>query len=366
MTMAPTLQALPTGLFNLADHEAHARDTLSPAVWSYFSGGAGDELTLRANRDAWDTLRLFPRVLRPLQGLHTGIHLLGKPWPTPLLVAPMAHQRLAHPDGELASATAAAALGAGMVLSTQSNTPLEAVAKAALADHERGPLWFQLYTLGDRGWLRELMQRAYAAGFEAFVLTVDAPINGVRDREQRSGFALPPGLTSVHGPDRGATRNWEQLMAQAPTWDDVRWLIEHAPLPVLLKGISHPSDARLGCELGAQGLIVSNHGGRVLDTLPATSELLPRVADAVGGDCPVLVDGGIRRGTDVLKAHALGASAVLVGRPVAYGLANAGAAGVAHVLRLLLDELRAAMALCGLRQLSEIRPEMLWRHENCY
>ena len=360
MNTLPRLQPLPPGLVNLADHEAHARQLLNDATWAYFSGGAGDEITLHTNRQAWNALQLQPRVLQPLDGLHTGISLLGRPWPTPLLVAPMAHQRLAHADGELATAMAAAAQGVGMVLSTQSNTPLEAVAHAYLRDADRGPLWFQLYALGDRAWLRELMQRAKAAGYEALVLTVDAPVNGVRDHERRSGFALPAGLHAAHAPPTAQATAWHQLMAQAPTWDDVRWLVDNAPLPLLLKGVTHPDDARQACDLGVAGLIVSNHGGRVLDTLPATAALLPRVVDAVQGRCPVLVDGGIRRGTDVIKALALGAQAVLVGRPVVYGLANAGAAGAAHVLRLLLDELRAAMALCGKREIAELDRSLIF------
>lgn len=341
------------GLVSLADHESQARERLDAAAWAYFSGGAADEITLRANRSAWDMLALRPRVLRPLAGLSVAGRLLGRTMPCPILVAPMAHQRLAHPDGELATAIAAAAVGAGMVLSQQSNHPLEAVAAHYLADRDRGPFWFQLHALGERGWLRELVARAEAAGVEALVLTVDAPLNGVRDRERRAGFSLPAGLATPHLPPISASQ-LDQLLAHAPGWDDVEWLQAGSRLPLLLKGVTHPDDAALACELGVAGLIVSNHGGRVLDTLPASATLLPEVAAAVAGRCALLVDGGIRRGTDVLKALALGADAVLLGRPVLHGLANAGAAGVAHVLRLLQDELAAAMALCGLRELNEI------------
>ncbi len=349
---------LAPGLVSLADHEALASERLDPMSWAYFSGGAADEITLRANRAAWDALALRPRVLRPLAGLSLAGELLDRALPSPILVAPMAHQRLAHPDGELATAVAAAAVGAGLVLSQQSNTALEAVAAHYLADRDRGPFWFQLHALGERGWLRELIARAEAAGVEALVLTVDAPLNGVRDRERRAGFALPAGLLTPHLPPSGAG-NLAQLLAQAPCWADVEWLQAHTRLPLLLKGISHPDDAAQACALGVAGLIVSNHGGRVLDTLPATAKLLPEIADAVQGRCALLVDGGIRRGTDILKALALGADAILLGRPVLHGLANAGATGVAHVLRLLQDELIAAMALCGLRGLSEIDPACL-------
>ena len=357
-------QDLPFEPVCLADHEARARERLDAAAWAYFNGGAADEITLRANRAAWDALALRPRVLRPLAGLSLAGRLLGHAMPCPMLVAPMAHQRLAHPDGELATAVAAAAVGAGLVLSQQSNTPLEAVASHYLADRDRGPFWFQLHALGERGWLRELIARAEVAGVEALVLTVDAPLNGVRDRERRAGFALPAGLATPHLPPQRAV-NLEQLLAQAPSWDDVTWLQANSRLPLLLKGVTHPMDAAQACALGVAGLIVSNHGGRVLDTVPASAELLPEIAAAVAGRCALLVDGGIRRGTDVLKALALGADAVLIGRPVLHGLANAGASGVAHVLRLLQDELAAAMALCGLRQLAEIDKSCLqWPRDN--
>jgi 4-hydroxymandelate oxidase len=306
---------------------------------------------------AWQRIALLPRVLRPLAGAHTRVELLGRTLAHPILVAPMAYQRLAHAHGEMATALAAAVLGAGLVLSTQASTPLEDVARLVLAESARGPLWFQLYLQADRAFTRELVQRAEAAGYEALVLTADAPVNGARDRERRAGFALPPGISAVNlqglrepGPvtlQPGQSALFDDLMTHAPTWDDVAWLRSITRLPVLLKGITHPADARLAVDAGAAGLIVSNHGGRTLDTVPATASLLPAVAQAVGGDVPLLVDGGIRRGTDVLKAVALGASAVLVGRPVVHGLANAGATGVAHVIRLLRDELEIAMALTG-------------------
>lgn len=350
---------LPDGVVSLADHEHHARLVLGDSVWAYFNGGAADEITLRANTQAWQKIELLPRVMRPLAGGHTRVNLLGRELAHPILVAPMAFQHLAHPYGEQATALAAAALGTGMVLSTQASTLLEDVARSFLPDAGRGPLWFQLYLQPDRGFTRELVQRTEAAGFEAMVLTVDAPVNGVRDRERRTGFRLPPGVSAVNlaglrepgmaAPTTGHSAVFDHLMTHAPTWDDIAWLRSITRLPVLIKGVVHPLDARQALDCGAAGLIVSNHGGRTLDTMPATATLLPRVVQAVAGDAPVLVDGGIRRGTDVLKAMALGASAVLVGRPVLHGLANAGATGVAHVLRLLRDELEIAMALTGCR-----------------
>ena len=370
MGPAPSLSALPPGVINLADHEAHARTVLTDNAWAYFSGGAGDEHTVRANASAWANWQLAPRVLQPLAGGHTRIELLGRSLQHSILLAPVAYQRMAHPDGELASALAAAALGAGMILSTQASVLLESVASAFLPEAQRGPLWFQLYLQADRGFTRELVQRAEAAGYEALVLTVDAPVSGVRDRERRAGFQLPQGISAVNlagmkapatpplAPGQSAL--FDGLLATAPTWDDLAWLMAQTRLPVLIKGVLHPDDARQAIRLGAAGVIVSNHGGRTLDTTPATAAVLPRIAQAVSGAVPVLVDGGIRRGTDVLKALALGASAVLLGRPYVYGLANAGAMGVAHVLRLLRDELEVAMALCGCAYLAQASPALLF------
>lgn len=369
MSEVPALAQLPAGVVTLADHEAHARAQLDAKAWAYFSGGAADEITLRANRNAWDQLQLQPRVLRPLAGGHTRVQLLGRTLAHPMLLAPVAYQRLAHPDGELATAHAAAAQETGLVLSTQASTRLEDVARAVRHDPERGPLWFQLYLQPDRGFTRELVQRAEAAGYEALVLTVDAPVNGARDRERRAGFHLPPQIRAVNldGLARPATPGhtslgalFDGLLQHAPSWEDVAWLQTQTRLPILLKGVLHPDDARQAAALNLSGLVVSNHGGRTLDTTPATADVLPQLVDKVGGTLPLLVDGGIRRGTDVLKAMALGASAVLIGRPYIWGLANAGAMGVAHVLRLLRDELEMAMALCGCRTLDQVTPALFW------
>lgn len=346
-TRSAVRESLPAGLVNLADHAAFAVSVLDAQTLAYFNGGAGDEQTLRENLCAWQDIPLWPRVLQPLADSHTRIELLGRTLAHPILIAPMAHQRLAHPHGELATALAATVLGAGLVLSTQASTPMEDVARVYLDDPSRGPLWFQLYLQPERAHTLELVRRAESAGYEALVVTVDAPVNGVRDRERRAGFSLPPGLAAINLPDSaspGRPQILATLLAAAPSWDDVAWLRTQTRLPLLLKGITHPADARLAVDAGVSGLIVSNHGGRTLDTVPSTARLLPAIVQAVDGACPVLVDGGIRRGTDVLKAMALGASAVLVGRPIVHGLANAGATGVAHVLRLLRDELSAPWA----------------------
>lgn len=370
MSSMPALARLPEHVVSLSDHEAHARTRLDDNAWAYFSGGAADELTLRANQQAWHALQLLPRVLQPLAGGHTRVQLLGRTLAHPILLAPVAYQVMAHPDGELATAHAAAALGAGLVLSTQASLPLETVAHAMLSESGRGPLWFQLYLQHDRGFTRELVQRAEAAGYEALVLTVDAPTSGARDRERRAGFRVPPGVRAVNldglPPARAVTLRpgqsalFDGLLRHAPTWDDVAWLQAQTRLPILLKGVLHDDDARQAARLGLGGVIVSNHGGRTLDTAPATAHLLPRIVEALAGSMPVLVDGGIRRGTDVLKAMALGAHAVLLGRPYIHGLANAGAVGVAHVLRLLRDELEIAMALCGCSRLDQANPSLLY------
>lgn len=348
---------IPPDVAALGDYDAHARARLDPSTWAWLSGGAGDEITLRANRAAWDAIRLQPRVLRPLSGSHTRVELFGRTLALPVLLAPVAFQRLVHPHGEVGAALAAAAQGAGFVLSTQASTPLEDVARAALAEPGRGPLWFQLYLQRDRGATAALVQRAEAAGYEALVLTVDAPVGGARDRERRAGFRLPPGITAVNLTPAAAADDaagLDVLLQHAPTWSDVEWLRGATRLPLLLKGIAHPQDARDALAAGAAGLIVSNHGGRTLDTAPATAEVLPRIADALGGALPLLVDGGIRRGTDVLKAVALGARAVLVGRAMQHALATAGALGVAHAVRLLRDELAIALALTGHPSLAEV------------
>ncbi|HRH17376.1 MAG TPA: alpha-hydroxy acid oxidase [Aquabacterium sp.] len=363
------MSSIPPDVVALSDYARHAHARMTPQAWAYVSGGAGDEVTLHHNPQAWQGWQILPRVLRATAGGHTRVDLLGRTCPHPILLAPVAHQCLAHPDGEKATACAAAAQGAGLVLSTQASVSLESVAALMKDEPERGPLWFQLYLQPDRGFTRELVQRAEQAGYEALVLTVDAPVSGARDRERRAGFALPVGVSSVNlagmtSPgarplSAGQSALFGDLLHHAPTWADVQWLQGITHLPIVLKGILHPDDARQAASLGVAGLIVSNHGGRTLDTTPATATMLPRVAQAVGGQLMLIVDGGIRRGTDVFKALALGADAVMVGRPYVYALAAAGALGVAHAIRLLRDELEIAMALSGCATLDQITPDAL-------
>lgn len=344
---------------SLPEYERRAGEILPPDLAAYFLRGAGEERTLRRNRDDLGAIELRPRVLRDLRGGGTSLTLLGHQLTHPILVAPMAFQTLLHPDGEIATAAAATAQEACMVLSTQASKPMETVRAAGYACR-----WFQLYWQANRAATMALVDRAGHAGFQALVLTLDAPVNGVRDAELASGFTLPGDVRAVNldglpqaGFDRLGPREsavFDRIAHVLPTWDDLAWLCEISPLPVVVKGVLHPDDATQAVAAGAKAVIVSNHGGRVLDGGPSSIAALPCIAEAIAGTVPVLMDGGIRRGVDVLRAIALGADAVLVGRPVVHGLAVAGAQGVSHVLRLLRDELEVAMALTGCRTLADI------------
>lgn len=352
----------------MTDYEAPARARLDDNAWAYLYGGTADEITLRANREAFDRLNLNTRVLGDFSGASgTRSTLFGQVLDYPILLAPVAYQKLAHDEGELATALGATAARAGFIVSTHSSVSIEDVARVA-----QTPLWFQLYFKTDRGFTRELVQRAEAAGYHAIVVTVDTPVNTMRNREQRAQFHLPRGVEAAnlrglpppkaHQIDENALCGG--MMATAPTWQDLDWLRSLTTLPVIVKGIMSTADALLAGEHGAAGIVVSNHGGRTLDTACASIQVLPRIADAVGGRMPLLFDGGIRRGTDVLKAIALGASAVLIGRPYLHGLATAGAVGVAHVLNILRAELEVAMALTGSPTLAKIDRSVIWRDEN--
>jgi isopentenyl diphosphate isomerase/L-lactate dehydrogenase-like FMN-dependent dehydrogenase len=334
---------------NVGDAERVAAEKLEPGVLGYFAGGAGDEVTLRENPVAWRRWRLRPRVLVDVAAVSTEIELLGGPLSMPILVAPVAYQRLVDPEGEVAMAHAAAAAGTAMCLSTLATARPREVAAAAPA----GRHWFQLYKFRDAAITRALMDEAAEHGFEAVVVTADLPPGGNRERDLRTGFALPAGLgvpsvSAALGSDRALTiEETFDLMDLSMEWPQVAELAAESRLPILVKGILTAEDAQLAVEHGAGGVIVSNHGGRQLDCALATADALPEVVDAVGGRVPVLVDGGIRRGTDVAVALALGADAVLVGRPPLWGLAAGGAAGAERVLELLRAELERTLALCG-------------------
>ena len=341
---------------SLADVEEAARARLPEMAYEFIAGGAADEVTLRWNREAYDSLKLRPRVLQDVSRLDTRVTLLGETLPHPILLAPTAYHRVLHPEGEVATARGAGAAGAAWVVSTTTTTSIEEIAAAASA-----PLWFQLYMQSDRGFTQELVQRVEQAGCRARCLTVDTPVLGIRDRQRRARFALPPGVQTPHLNDVNSGRR--QIMSAervVVTWADVEWLQGISRLPVLLKGILTGEDAARAVHSGVAGVIVSNHGGRNLDTAPATIEALPEVAAAVAGRVPLLVDGGIRRGTDVVKALALGARAVLIGRPYLYGLAAGGAGGVARVVEILRTELELTMALCGRPSLAALDRGALW------
>ena len=348
----------------LADYERLAHERLTPNALAFFAGGAADEITVRWNREGFDKLALSPRVLRGGSGGHTRLSLFGRDYKHPIFVAPMALQKLAHKDGEIATAIAAEAQDACMVLSAQASVPMEEAYRAGATCR-----WFQLYVQPTKAATRQLVRRAEDAGFEVLVVTVDAPVSGVRTREHRAGFHLPPGISAVNLEglplvelpelSRDASVVFDHFMALATTWDDLVWLKSETKLPIVLKGIVTAEDAARVVELDLGGIIVSNHGGRTLDTLPATIEVLPEIVEATGGRIPILLDGGIRRGTDVLKAIARGASAVLLGRPIIYGLAVDGTLGAAHVLRLLRDEFETAMALTGCRTLADVGPHLI-------
>jgi 4-hydroxymandelate oxidase len=357
---------IPSDVVSLADYEPLARARIEANSWAYISGGAADEITLRDNRAAFDRLKINPRVLTELAGGSTRIDLLGRSWESPIFLAPVAYQKLAHAEAELASALGAAAMKAGMVLSTQAAVSVDDFGKAA-----QTPWWFQLYIQHDRGFTKQLVQRAEAAGAEALVVTVDAPIH-LRNRERRARFRIPVDADPVNlrgmaaAPISTASGEPDSLfnpsaLALAATWKDVEWLLSFAKRPVLLKGILSADDAEHAVKLGIAGVVVSNHGGRTLDTLPATIEALPRIAERLAGAKPILLDGGIRRGTDVFKALALGASAVMIGRPYVWGLAVAGAVGVAHVLKILRAELETAMILAGCPTIDRITKDALWK-----
>jgi 4-hydroxymandelate oxidase len=352
------------GPVNLLEFEPLARERISEMAYSYIAGGGADEITLRRNREAFDEIRLKPRVLVDVSQLDTRLALLGQAFDFPILLAPAAYHKLVHAEGEAATARAAAAAGATMVVSSFATVSIEDLAKASNAR-----LWFQLYCQPDRAFTRDLIQRAEAAGCKALVVTVDTPVGPIRDGEARVQFELPAGMEMENlralvkktgEDDRRHARMYSSVLDPTLTWETLAWIRSITKLPVIPKGILAPEDARLAAEHGAAAIIVSNHGARNVDTAPASIEALPQAVEAVQGRIPVLMDGGIRRGTDVLKALALGAQAVLIGRPYLWGLAVNGAGGVEQVVEMLRAEFEVAMALCGVTSLSRIDRRVLW------
>jgi 4-hydroxymandelate oxidase len=361
MTTTNETAALP---LNLHEYEAAARGLLSPMAFDFVAGGSGDEVTLRGNRAAFDRWRLLPRVLRGLREVSTATSVLGQDVALPVLIAPSSLHRLCHDEGERATARAAKTAGTIYTMSTPASIAIEEVAS------EAGTWWFQLYVFADRGFTRDLVARATAAGASALVVTVDMPLLGRREADERNRFALPPGVTMANmqvlasrlPKEEDAGAGWVNaapVLEPALTWDDVDWLASLSSVPVLLKGVLHPDDAVRALEYGTRAILVSNHGGRQLDSAVAALDALPAVVEAVAGRAEVLVDGGVRRGTDVLKALALGARAVLIGRPIHWGLAVDGEAGVRQVLELLRSELALDLMLCGLASPAEVDRSLL-------
>jgi len=352
-------------LLNIADYGRAAGKALQPDVFDYYDGGALDEVTLRDNVESWQRLKLYYRVMAGGRSMDLATTVLGRPVSMPVLVAPTAFHKLACPQGEVAAAKAAARARTAFCLSSLSTIAMEDVFTAAAS-----PKWFQLYIYKDRGLTRELIARAEAAGAEAIVLTVDAPGWGNRERDARNAFRLPPGLAvanlapvgkgdfpRVEG--SGLAAYVRENFESALSFDDLDWLCATTDLPVVVKGVCRGDDARRSAEQGAAAVVVSNHGGRQLDTAPATSESLAPVVERVAGACEVYVDGGVRRGSDVLKALAMGARAVLVGRPILWGLVVAGEQGATAVLEILRRELEEAMLLCGYGCVDEIDGSIL-------
>jgi 4-hydroxymandelate oxidase len=346
-------------LRSLAAVEEAARRRLPAEVYDYVAGGAGDEVTAHRNVVRYQEILLRPRVMRDVSRLDPAVDLFGDRHAGPWLLAPVANQGLVHPDGERATARGASAAGVAMVVSSGANTEVR-----ALAPELKVPWWFQLYVQPDWDLTVDIVRLAESAGARVLVVTVDAPVEGARHREARGGVRLPEGLGHPNYLGRARRPRFvsdlQTVQPQSLTWAMLERLCELGHLPVVVKGVLVPEDAVRALAAGARGIIVSNHGGRALDTTPATIDALPAVAEEVGGRVPVLVDGGIRRGTDVLKALALGARAVLVGRPYVYGLAVGGAAGVEHVLRSLRQEFLVAMAQAGCASIAEIDRSVLW------
>jgi 4-hydroxymandelate oxidase len=342
-------------LASLYDFEEAAKRKMPLAAWEYFNSGSADEITLRRNREALDALQLKPRVLVDVTRIDTSCTVLGYKLPHPILLAPASSHLLAHPDAEIATARGAGEGKTIMVVSTLSNRSIEDICKSA-----SGPIWFQLYVEDDRKAVQALIERVEAAGCEALCITVDFPFPYARNREERIRAQLPmlpfPNVGTDARPGEGGGRTRRHF-----NWTDLTWIQSFAKMPIILKGILNPDDADEAVKHGVAAIVVSNHGGRALDTEPATIEVLPAVVDRIAGRVPVLFDSGIRRGTDILKGLGYGASAVLIGRPYLYGLSVGGADGVRDVLNILRSELEAAMAMTGCTRLDEIDRSIFWK-----
>lgn len=359
MTQRKPLNEIPAQILCAQDYESLAEHFIEQSTMAYIAGGSDAEVTLRRNRDAFEQCLLQQRVLANVVGGTTKTQLLGSTMMHPIILAPVAHQKLVHEQGEIATVLGADAMDTIFTASTMAHTALEDIAQATPSQK-----WFQLYVQPEPSATLDLILRAEAAGYQALVLTVDVPINGLRLRAQRAGFVMPQQLQEanlVHysnhtspALEAGQSQIFDALMSQAPTWETLEWVMENTRLPVIVKGITHPEDARRAKNMGAEAIVVSNHGGRSMDGLPASLEALVSIREAVGADMPLLLDSGIRSGSDVFKALACGANAVMIGRLQIYALAVAGALGVAHMLRTLVTELELVMAQAGCASIAQI------------
>lgn len=365
----PALTQIPQDLVSLADYARYAKAHMRPDIYEYISGGTGDEVTLQNNQSAFQRWQIVPRMLRDVTGASTQVNLFGHTFRHPVLLAPVAFHKLVHQEGELATAEAANALETSMCVSTLSSVDMETLGSTLTQ-----PKIFQLYLQASRAFSLELVRRAERAGYCAIMVTVDASLHGIRNRAQRAGFVLPEGIraenlidrpelpTASFTPDQSIIL--QGMMSEAPTWADIEWLISQTDLPVIIKGLLHPDDVKQAEAIGAKGVVVSNHGGRVLDQVPAALEMLPEIRAAVADDFTLLLDSGITRGTDVLIAMAQGANAVMIGRPQLNALAVGGALGVAHMLRIIREEFEVAVALAGLTSLEKAK-QITLRYFNC-
>lgn len=353
-TLKDKLNFIPNDLVSLRDYERYAKERMDLNSLAYVCGGAGDEITFRRNEKAFEDLFLETATLEDLKGANTKIELFGETYESPIFLAPVAYQKLVHESGEIATAQASHVTNSCMCVSAFSSCTLEDI-----ASYTNAPLWFQLYIQPDMQINLELIKKVERSGYKALVITIDAPISGLRNTEQKAGFYLPNEICAINlknTPSQTLTfENVFDVVSTLPTWKDIEFIKQNTKLPVILKGITSVSYAKKAIELGIDGIVVSNHGGRTLDTLPSSIELLPKIAKVVDNKIPILFDGGIRRGTDIVKALALGASAVFIGRPIMYGLATAGALGVAHTLKILKEELEIAMIFTGCKDIESLK-----------
>ena len=352
--MKEKLTYIPNDLVSLKDYDRYAKERMDLNSLAYVCSGAGDEVTYRKNEESFQEIYLKANTLEDLSGANTKIELFGQTYETPIFLAPVAYQKLVDNNGEIATVQASNAMNCCMCVSSFSSSTLEDISSVSSS-----PLWFQLYIQPEMSVNLELIKKAEKLGYKALVITIDAPISGIRNVEQRFGFSLPNDVSAVNINNPFQSNNQYEnvfdIVKNLPTWKDIEFIKNSTNLPVILKGITSVSYAKKALEIGVDGIVVSNHGGRTLDTLAPSIKVLPKISKVINGKIPILFDGGIRRGTDIIKAIALGADAVMIGRPIMYGLATAGALGVAHTLKILKEELEIAMIFTGCKDIESLK-----------